>query len=578
MPLGPVLQARSPARGFEVKRMIFLAALLIAQTAFADWYVGNGGNPDALDFLKNAQTAIAAVQSDPIRYPQVENLDLDILLDDSQLLVSESPLYINEDNVRQEVAAINFRNPNTIVLARDLWRSIQDPSIKKALALHEVLGLAGVEDTGQYFVSEKYLASLGVNCTQDLCVPQAPDPNGLLAANAQRAFEGSSKSSVGDASGFNPYSLASGMYDPSEIWSTTSLLRGSSDNSAAMVDLSSEGATDWIEWGDVTSRKATDTHVLPDFSYLQPDQSVNIYSDDQRPILWSDGYPSAVASENRNGISVTNGANGFSFTAPSDQNVRTLVVHVSEWNGAGRLTAELEDGSAVVYRDIVPKSVTSNGYDRNYTITYSSKSPTRLKINWFVFTPMGNINLSAAALSLTGSTRATNEVDGSWSDSTAPVDLTKEGTSDWIHWGDLSLNRKSTGEHQISDFTRVNLYSADPRWSKWTDGASGAQISPQQSSAGLSQLNNGFIFKIPVDNLQRTLIVHLGGHFSGGIFTATLDDGSGYIYSDEVESTEQDYDRNYTLTFNASKPSTLTVTWKMTSGLGFITINSMSLR
>jgi hypothetical protein len=265
------------------------------------------------------------------------------------------------------------------------------------------------------------------------------------------------------------------------------------------------------------------------------------------------------------------------FTAPADSRVRVLIVHVSEWRASGRLVASFVDGSAVPFRENVATSDAGEGLDRNYTITYSSAKPTQLKITWLVNSPTGNANLSGAALSLAGYSSSESKINVVSDDSTDAADLTAEGTSDWIHWGDLQLVRKRDGGNQISDFTRTMLAAYDQRRSVWSDGTAGSATDPFAETAGINQLDNGFVFKIPVDQHERTLIVHVGGVYSSGELMATLDDGSGYVYSD-VAPLGESYDRNYTLSFSASKPATLTVIWKMLAGQGSIFVNSMSLR
>jgi hypothetical protein len=526
-----------------------LFVLLSAQGAFAasadsGWTVGNGGNPIALDFLQNARAAVAATQKDPVDYPQLQNVNLDSLLENADILVSATPIYVKKNGIEQRVAAENFPDSDSIWIDQDFWTELNDTAIKQALALHEVLGLAGLEETGQYPISQKYLSSLGVNCTRDLCVPQELAGNPVLCSSA----------------------------------SSASYLVGSEDSSEADLDLSQEGTTDWIQWNELTSRKASSSPILPDYSYLQPYQQVNAYVTDARPLSWSDGTPVASATNDRSGYSVTNFENGFSFTVPSDQNVRVVTVHVSEFLSAARLSAEFLDGSSAPYVDLVPLSQAHAGYDRNYRITYSSKNPTRLKISWYA-TTSGNANLSAAALSLTGQTRSSSTIAGTWDDSTAGADLTKEGTSDWVRWGwgSQMSNRKATGGGQISDFSTPRIYDGKRRFS-WTDGANGPESGSSLGSVTLQQMNNGFVLEIPVSGLRQQLAVHGGGFLASGVFTAVLNDGSGCVYVDTVAPSTGDYERSYTLDFNAAHASTMTVMWRMTSSLGAIKLSGVALK
>src|SRR4029450_749247 len=59
--------------------------------------------------------------------------------------------------------------------------------------------------------------------------------------------------------------------------------------------------------------------------------------------------------------------------------------------------------------------------------------------------------------------------------SSAPGGLTHEGTVDWVHWGDTSVQRKGNGASMISSYTVVSgpelFYNNDPRQLGWTAGA-----------------------------------------------------------------------------------------------------------
>jgi hypothetical protein len=567
--------------------VVLLSSLLVSSWASAggDWSMGNSGNTLALEFVKDAREAVEAVEKDGIDYPELQSAHLEQVLENAKIIASDTPLYRSIDGVNQRADAINFHNPDTIVLDEGLWHEITDPNVRKALALHELLGLAGLEESGLYPISGKYLASLGVHCAENLCVPEEIDGDPLLPGSSSSAFQNTpSVQGAQDPSwGVNPYNLAMGGYDSGEIWSAASYLVGSVDTSSTQADLTHEGETDWVQWGITTNRKATDTPVLPDYAYLQPNQKVVGYSTDARPLSWSDGAPVESASNDRTGFFVFGYLNGFSFTVPSDQSVRTLTIHVSEFYASAVLVAELMDGSGKVYKDMVPASSVDAGYDRNYTITYSSKNPTRLRVNWVVSSVStssqgNNVNLSGVALALAGRTLADSQVAGTWNDSNAAADLTQEGSSDWIHFGTGVFVRKATGESQISDFSTPSFTTDEARPLSWSDGAI-AQSAGDKTDIRLADANNGFVFAVPADNQRHHLVVHVGGEYlTSAIFTAQLDDGSGYIYTDEIGPTTSAFDRNYDLDFNASKSSTLTISWKITSALGGIRLSAMALQ
>jgi hypothetical protein len=87
-----------------------VSALLAPVISRADsgWWVGNGGNPDALAFAKSALAAIRVLQNDPADYPQIQGINLEEILENTKVLVSVSPLTVTDDGITQRVAARIF--------------------------------------------------------------------------------------------------------------------------------------------------------------------------------------------------------------------------------------------------------------------------------------------------------------------------------------------------------------------------------------------------------------------------------------------------------------------------------------
>ena len=131
--------------------------------------IGNGGDSRALEFSKSAADAIVEIKSKPLLYPEVKDIDLQKVLDNSEILVSEIPVYAMKGDVRQFSTAINYHDPDTIVVYGPRWSGVKNIYIRRALALHEVLGLAGLEGTGDYSISKRYLKESGITCSLGLC-------------------------------------------------------------------------------------------------------------------------------------------------------------------------------------------------------------------------------------------------------------------------------------------------------------------------------------------------------------------------------------------------------------------------
>jgi hypothetical protein len=215
---------------------------------------------------------------------------------------------------------------------------------------------------------------------------------------------------------------------------------------------------------------------------------------------------------------------------------------------------------------------TANGQSGSYTVTASVSGVTAMAN----FSLTNNPNGVGGTLSVTG-------------DSLTPaVNLTTEGSTDWEQWGvnavhGLAFDRKAGVKPQLTNYTligsgNVSTYSPDSRLISWSDGTPTASSSNNASGLYINGVGQGYSITAPADGNPRTLVVHVGGWNSGGTFTAHLSDGSAPDYTDVQPTSSVQYDRNYTLTYQAaSAGQTLTVTWKMTSGSGNLHWNAVSL-
>ncbi len=357
-------------------------------------------------------------------------------------------------------------------------------------------------------------------------------------------------------------------------------LSGSATTSNASVNLTREGSSDWIHWGDATvNRKSGVTAQLSGYTVLGAAPSLQ-YGNDPRPVNWTDGAPTATSTNNQNGIFVYGTGDGFTFTAPADTTKRALVIHVGGWNSTGVLTAHLSDGSAADYTNTAAGS--TGQYDGNYTLVYSAAGPGQtLMVTWKMASGTGNVTLNAAALGLA----AVGSLTGSVTTSNALVNLTAEGTTDWIHFGDSAINRKSGVTPQLSSPTAVGgspmiQYSNDPRPESWTDGTPTASAVNDFNGVFTYQVGNGFSLTAPADTTSRKLILHVGGWNSAGKLTAHLSDGSAVDYTNTAAGSTGQYDGNYTLIYNAaSAGQTLIVTWTIASGAtGHVSVTAAALQ
>ncbi|MBB5190641.1 hypothetical protein HNQ50_001363 [Silvimonas terrae] len=210
--------------------------------------------------------------------------------------------------------------------------------------------------------------------------------------------------------------------------------------------------------------------------------------------------------------------------------------------------------------------LTANGQAGSYSVTASATGIT---------TP--------ASFSLTNTALASGSLTGSGALVASSVNLTKEGSSDWVHWGESPLNRKAGVAAQISTYQIVGsgtiyLYNNDLRSAAWSDGTPTASATANLDGVYVSNTGNGFSVSVPASTTQHVLNLHVGGWKSAGKLTAHLSDGSAADFTDTTTLATGQYDRNYTLTYTAGSNATLIVTWVMSSGTGNVTLSGAALQ
>jgi fibronectin type 3 domain-containing protein len=368
--------------------------------------------------------------------------------------------------------------------------------------------------------------------------------------------------------------------------STTGSLSGSGSSATTAVNLTTIGTSDWAHWGSGSvpgfDHKASGNSQISAYTIVGSG-TVNSYSNDPRPLTWSDGTPTASSTNNLSGVYIAGIGSGFSITAPADLTQRTLTVYVGGWNSGGTLLAQLSDSSAASFTDTT--STATGQYDRAYTLTYKAGSAgQKLTVTWTQASGTGNVTLNGAALSVP----TAGSLSGSISSATTSVSLTSVGTVDWAHWGNGGVpgfDHKATGGGQISSYSlaaagTVHSYNNDPRPLTWTDGTPTTSSTTTSSKSGVyvAGIGNGFSITAPASTNQRTLTVYVGGWNSGGKLVAHLSDGSAVDFTNTTTTASGQYDRAYTLTYTAgSAGQTLKVTWTMASGTGNVTLDGAAL-
>lgn len=123
----------------------------------------HGGDDVGLDFRITAQSALDDIKRNR---PEIKNLfsvdDAQKTLDKSNIITVDTPLKVNLNGKTQDSVATNDISSNTILINRARWNTVTDPRVRVGIALHEVLGLMELEQTGFYPISSRYIAKFGI--------------------------------------------------------------------------------------------------------------------------------------------------------------------------------------------------------------------------------------------------------------------------------------------------------------------------------------------------------------------------------------------------------------------------------
>jgi hypothetical protein len=165
------------------------------------------------------------------------------------------------------------------------------------------------------------------------------------------------------------------------------------------------------------------------------------------------------------------------------------------------------------------------------------------------------------------------------------VDLTAEGTLDWINWGlgkKDSVNRKATGGELFSSLTKtgpgyLDATNGAPVALSWSDGSPEKQVASTHAGLWWNFAGTSESFSVPADATSRVLRVYVSGiQGVSGMLTAKLSDGSAPPYvshswnanggNGDWAVVPDEFSAVYTIHFRAATQNQkLIVEWKLAS-------------
>ncbi len=148
-----------------VKSAVTLTAIILAMTsvthAFLEEGTRGGGDNVALEFQQALISAIQESKSDPQLNKFFTENNIIGTASRAKIVVVDDALDIKVKDLIQNSVAVNIPAEQKILINRQRWTEVQERRIRNAIALHEVLSLKKIEQTGFYPYSSKYLALVG---------------------------------------------------------------------------------------------------------------------------------------------------------------------------------------------------------------------------------------------------------------------------------------------------------------------------------------------------------------------------------------------------------------------------------
>jgi hypothetical protein len=151
------------------------------------------------------------------------------------------------------------------------------------------------------------------------------------------------------------------------------------------------------------------------------------------------------------------------------------------------------------------------------------------------------------------------------------VDLTREGTTDWMHAEPGRTERSAGAAERIGDLAIAGTaHRATGGFATFVWHGSGGKPARSGSGLSLERAGDRFSLTVPADTTRRILRVYVGAAAARATFRAALSDGSAPPYADaSLGDTGVATDGVYSLVYSASKPNQrLSVTFTLAAATG----------
>jgi hypothetical protein len=146
---------------FILKVCLISALMGLSFSSYAGNEGANAGDEVGLEFQASYYSALMEIGEKFADLDErIKKTDVFEIAASVQVVTVNEPLQVAIGEHMQDSVAINNSEKNLILVNRTRWNAIESIPVRKSLALHEILSMAGLESSALYPISSLYLSRI----------------------------------------------------------------------------------------------------------------------------------------------------------------------------------------------------------------------------------------------------------------------------------------------------------------------------------------------------------------------------------------------------------------------------------
>ncbi|AXE37557.1 carbohydrate-binding protein [Acidipropionibacterium virtanenii] len=347
---------------------------------------------------------------------------------------------------------------------------------------------------------------------------------------------------------------------------------------AGPMDLTGEGGIDWLHpTGSGVEQKKTDDHALG-LKALDASLRVATLTDSPVRMSWSDGTSTSSKTGATDGAvynnqslpagDVSSQKVGYTLTVAPAQQTRRLTVVTGGWQADSTFTVASTASSDPIYTKKL--STQGSALVKRYTVTIAAGQGATITSKLTrTYNQAGNVSLMAATLADDVVSPAV-----AFAQTPSTMNLTKEGTVDWLHLSGATVNRSADGDGSLQFSKRdadgtINKQSDNPVTWSWSNGTPTTSQSGTQAGAYFktrdSDVTKPWGWNLSVAASKARTLQFVAGVYQSSA-TVSVDLGEGPAAATTLSTTSGSVTKLYTVHIPAGSAATVSAQLNRTSG------------